>query len=207
MRFITGLLTAAVLFVASTLPARADVVDVYEFIVSNFDGYGSSATFYLPSSIPNIDQYQGDLFATSAVVNLTFEPGAPVFAYFGNTNLYYATSPVYESQEMDMGFTDRYNQGPNFAVGPNVQVAQPEYDFYTPSVVVMGNTPDLFTMSDDVATFELGTFPLDIDEGSDGTVVGSVTIVNTAPEPSTFVLLGTGVLGLAGVVRRKLLSQ
>ena len=45
-----------------------------------------------------------------------------------------------------------------------------------------------FTFSDDEATGGVGSMVLDV----------------TVPEPGTFVMLGTGLIGLAGMARRKL---
>jgi len=203
MRFSACLFIAAFVLAVSTLTAHADT---YEFIVSNFDGYGSSATFELPSSISNIYQYQGDLFTTGAVVNFVFEPGTTVSAYvdgptYYTGSFYNTTNTVYASRQMLIGFTDR--GGFDFAVGPFVTVDEPEYRFYTLLTVFLGETPTLFTVEDDTATFKLGTFTSSLNNGFTSTQDASVTIVDATPEPSTFVLFGTGIFGLVGVARHK----
>lgn len=68
--------------------------------------------------------------------------------------------------------------------------------------------PQLFSvnsMNPFSATFIPGTFGLTFAEGNPGpeTITGDMTL-NIVPEPSSMLLFGTGLLGLGGVLRRKL---
>jgi PEP-CTERM motif len=193
MRVFASLLAATVLLVGSTLSAHADT---YEFLVTNFDGFGSSATFDLPSSeVVARNQYgQDNQLVTGTTINLIFEPGASIPPYFPDI---FAATPIsnvhYEQVPLKIGFDDRLAY--ELAVGAGIDEGDFNiYDGYPLFLILLGpDAPPLFTVEDGLATFKLGTF-------------GNVTIVNATPEPSTLVLLGTGVLGLAGLARRRFLA-
>jgi hypothetical protein len=83
----------------------------------------------------------------------------------------------------------------------------------TPSTFFNDEGPQLFTYTGTLGqasfapTFNTGTFTL-YQQSNPQLVAGSVTVspsnASPTPEPSSLALLGTGVLSLAGMVRRKL---
>jgi hypothetical protein len=67
----------------------------------------------------------------------------------------------------------------------------------------------LFQGTNTAPTFNLGQFTMDNDTYrtnplDDATITISNTPISPAPEPGSLILLGTGVLGMAGAIRRRL---
>jgi hypothetical protein len=50
----------------------------------------------------------------------------------------------------------------------------------------------------------IGPFPYGVDVATSSTSLDRVVGVSITPEPGTFVMLGSGIIGLAGVLRRKI---
>ena len=73
--------------------------------------------------------------------------------------------------------------------------------FYTGS----GEVTDLFTITSASGVSGLASYVSNSDPAFAGSVAGPVapTLTSVTPEPSSFALLGTGLLGIAGVVRKR----
>jgi PEP-CTERM motif len=186
-------LSALAVVVALSASARADT---YEFIVSNFDGYGSYATFNLSSNPTNVtNDSNGIRFIEATSVFIDFAAGAPVQTSFsGQHTLYYTPTALETTMPLDIGFGGTYG----LVMGTDVQWTP--RNLYAPvGVLFAGDSLDTF-LNPNAGTpaFELGTFSLPSYPGA-----VEVTIVDDTPEPSTFVLLGTGFLGLVGLTQRR----
>jgi hypothetical protein len=185
------LLAVATILASLTFTAHADT---YRFYVNNFDGFGSSLTFELPSSVPaeRIDGPDNQVLQ-DPVVDFIFQPGSTVPAYFpGFISRTIVQNTTYEQLADGVGFDDEQGVYLDFLVG---RLIHGPLDILGADLIVQERnlSTALLTTDNGVATFKLGTF-------------GNVEIVNATPEPSTLCLLGTGIVGLVGIARRKLSS-
>ena len=180
MRLASSLLAFSILFTSAAMHAHADT---YSFA---FSGPGTdSVSFTLPS----------EFHSTTGGDNLGINEMNIAVDLNGVTSI------------QGLGFYVPGNGG-GFAIE-----GIPDYAFNGPQLITtqlytpFPNFPSINFYKD--ATFNLGTYTLDEVDG-DHLGVGTLVVsdLSTAspsavPEPSTFALLGTGVLGAAGVICRR----
>lgn len=136
------------------------------------------------------------------------------FTGFGDTaTASLQTSPIPSSFVLGTSFTL-----PNISALVDGDIYSGAVTFYTASAGggasgqgAMFGGPQLFTGLTSAPTFLPGSYTLsgtaDLGDGPEA-ITGSLTISqpSAVPEPSSMILLGTGALGLVGVVRRKVLA-
>jgi PEP-CTERM motif len=194
MRFTRSLLAAVLVLAASTLAAHADTF-TYDFTYNGVGTYDTSVN----ASGTGTFTYTSTLGSTTAALtgftfmNTLTSPslGSSTYSYSGLTDVAGSSVVVNATTGLlaNTTISTDYLLGTDAALGTVRFVLN-----YSP--VVFDSTADSNGTGSYLQAFTTGG----------GTVTFAPTVAST-PEPSSLILLGTGILGLAGTVRRKFLSQ
>jgi hypothetical protein len=177
------------------------------FETGDFTGWsqtGNSNFTGVDNGFPNNGNFAADLGATGIFVNGVLVGPDPGFLSqtVSDTNgatttltFWLASLPAEPLAPVNNYFDYSIDNNPAYTVNLMNVAATSLYTEYTLSFIGTGSDTVLFTFENEPSAFELDDVAI-VDPG-----VATVT-----PEPSSLMLLGTGVLSLAGVARRKFLN-
>jgi hypothetical protein len=193
-----------VLFISLALSARADQL-VAQF---NIAGDGDLTTVASVGSVTLTLQSNGVIFAdlrvfSGAIIGFGFNSSNPSGVLGHSTSADFST-PIFDDASFGIGVFSSFNSG--MATNPN-SGAPPVSDV----TFTIGNLNEFTSLSQ---LTPAGGFPVNFFLETEATPGGPITQfggnavfqANAVPEPGSLVLLTTGVLGLAGAMRRKFLK-
>jgi hypothetical protein len=183
MKRLSLVLGALALALVCSQQSKADTFN-FSFTGSQFDGSGSFVATSLGSNQYKITSATGTIDGSSISL-------LGVNAFQSNDNLLF-----------DPGFT-QLGQGPFNFDNQGASFRLTDTHGNTVGNVNLSQANFLFFLYDSAYLDPSGNRLPNVSEGIDLTVTNTTTSASPVPEPNTLALLGTGVLGLAGVVRRK----